>query len=178
MIKNPARIWKFSECTKGFRRETDEGEILILTSGGYDPIHPGHVSYLLESKDKGYELKFGHNFSSRSLTHVAVVNGDWFLSQKKGKPFMPLEDRCKIVSGIIGVDIVLGLDVENDMTVNQALELVKPDYFMKGGDRTGIENIPEWETCQKLGIKVVTEMGANKDWSSSNYLSKWNQDNP
>ena len=138
---------------------------IIMTSGGYDPIHPGHISYLIDAKNKANE--FGENI------HVAVVNGDWFLSQKKGKPFIPLNDRCEIVSALYCVDIVIGLNIINDMTVNKALKIIKPKYFAKGGDRTNIENIPEWQTCQELGIKILTEIGLGKKWSSSDYLSKW-----
>ena len=152
-----ARIFKFSEVGETLLLPRRDEMICVMTSGEYDVISPGHVSYLLDSKNKGYNLK--PDFDSRSVIHVAVVK---LLSQKKGKQIMTLDDRCKIISSIKGVDIVIGLDIEDDTIVNQALEIVKPDYFMIGGDRT-IEDIPEWDTCQKLGIDIVTEMGTNTE---------------
>lgn len=145
---------------------------IIMSSGGYDPIHPGHVSYLTEVKTIALEESLLDN-----LIHVAVVNGDWFLSQKKGKPFMPLKDRCEIVSAIKGVDYVVGLDISNDMTVNKALKILKPKFFAKGGDRTDYSNIPEWNTCQKHNINILTKVGHNKKWSSSSYLEEWKKSN-
>jgi len=133
---------------------------LVLTSGGYDPAHPGHISCLAESK------KYGHFL-------VVVVNGDWFLSHKKGAPFMPLKTRCEIVSAFPWVDYVVAFEIENDSTVNRALEAIKPDVFTKGGDRVDVNTIPEWETCERNGIRIVTGVGDSKIHSSSNILEDW-----
>lgn len=67
---------------------------IVATSGGFDPIHPGHINSLQESRRYGDIV-------------VAVVNGDLFLTAKKGKPFQNLEARCLIVSAIAGVDFVV-----------------------------------------------------------------------
>lgn len=134
---------------------------IVCTSGGWDPIHPGHVSCIVESKQYGDTL-------------VAVVNGDWFLTNKKGRPFMPVMDRCQIVSAIRGVDFVVRYDAE-ETTVSGALEIIKPNVFTKGGDRTAPSNIPEWATCVRLGIQVITGVGYSKQWSSSDYLKRWSQ---
>lgn len=136
---------------------------IVMTSGGYDPIHPGHVSYLINA----------HPFIKQR--HIAVVNGDWFLTQKKGRPFMPLMDRCKVVQGIQGVDHVLAYEAE-DMTVCEVIEKLKPDTFCKGGDRTGIENIPEWSACEKARTRIRTNVGDGKSWSSSHYLDDMEDD--
>jgi cytidyltransferase-like protein len=133
---------------------------VVATSGGYDPIHPGHISCIYESKDYGD-------------TVVVVVNGDAFLTAKKGRPFQSLETRSLIVSGIQGVDYVIPFEIENDQTVTKALELLKPDVFTKGGDRIDKKTIPEWETCERLGIEIVTGVGHEKKWSSSQFLTEW-----
>lgn len=134
---------------------------IVMTSGGYDPIHPGHISCIIESKKYGDKV-------------VVVVNGDSFLTAKKGKPFQNLETRSLIVSGIAGVDYVVPFEIKNDQTVNKALEVIKPDVFTKGGDRVDAESIPEWEVCKKYGIKIVTGVGEEKKWSSSWFLNEWN----
>jgi len=140
-------------------RDDIEGD-LILPSGGYDPIHPGHISCIVDSKNYGDVL-------------VVVVNGDWFLNWKKGRRFMDLVTRCEIVSAIRGVDYVVPFEIEKDETVNQALEAIKPEVFTKGGDRVGANTIPEWETCQKNDINIVTGVGDSKVHSSSNILEDW-----
>lgn len=135
---------------------------VVVTSGGYDPIHPGHISCIVDSKQYGDTL-------------AVIVNGDAFLTTKKGKPFQNLKTRCQIISGIVGVDYVLPFEIEDDQTVIKALEAVKPDIFTKGGDRTDASNIPEWQTCRRLGIKVITGVGEDKQWSSSQFLREWSR---
>lgn len=135
---------------------------VVMTSGGYDPIHPGHISCIIESKKYGDTL-------------VVVVNGDAFLTAKKGKPFQNLETRSLIVSGIAGVDYVVPFEIKDDQTVNKALELLKPDVFTKGGDRVDESTIPEWEICKKHQIKIITGVGLDKKWSSSWFLNEWNK---
>ena len=133
---------------------------LVMASGGFDPIHPGHVSYLMEASHFG-EL-------------AVIVNGDWFLKQKKGSAFMDLDARCEVVSGIKGVTWVVPFEVE-DMTVNKALQMIHPDIFVKGGDRCDASSIPEWGICSQLGIEIRTGVGYDKKWSSSNYLKRWDE---
>ena len=138
---------------------------VVATSGGFDPIHPGHISCIIQSKKYGDTL-------------VVIVNGDAFLKAKKGRPFQDLQTRSQIVSGINGVDYVIPFDIENDQTVSKALEAIKPDVFTKGGDRSSKENIPEWDTCEKNNIEVVFGVGEEKKWSSSWFLNSWNNHGP
>jgi D-beta-D-heptose 7-phosphate kinase/D-beta-D-heptose 1-phosphate adenosyltransferase len=135
---------------------------IVCTSGGLDPIHPGHATCIVDSKQYGDTL-------------VVVVNGDSFLKAKKGKPFMDLMTRCAIVSCIRGVDYVIPFEIEGDQTVCEALRRIRPHVFTKGGDRTDYTNIPEWEVCQELGIELVPQVGQPKDWSSSDFLKDWGE---
>ena len=134
-----------------------------LTSGGFDPIHPGHISCFLD----------------RIPVHIdkliVVVNGDEFLKRKKGSPFMPLKVRTQIVSCIFGVDYAVPFTPSNleDMGVGEAIEIIRPDYFLKGGDRTNSRNIPEWDICKSVGTKIITGCGDDKYWSSSDFLRQW-----
>ena len=143
-----------------FAARRPDGRI-VVTSGGFDPIHPGHISLLESSAEYG--------------TVVAVVNGDGFLRAKKGRPFQDLETRCLIVSAIRFVSYVVPFEIEGDLTVNEALRRVRPDVFTKGGDRVDAESIPEWDICKELGIEIVTGVGADKQWSSSWFLEAWSQ---
>lgn len=139
-------------------RDSIEGTV-VLTSGGYDPIHPGHISCIVDSKNYGDVL-------------VVVVNGDWFLNHKKGRRFMDLKARCEIVAALRGVDYVIPFEIEDDLTVNVALQTIVPDFFTKGGDRNE-SNIPEWDTLVDNGIELITGVGDSKVHSSSNLLEDW-----
>jgi cytidyltransferase-like protein len=138
------------------------GGRIVVTSGGFDPIHPGHISSLQASAEFGDAV-------------VAVVNGDAFLRAKKGKSFQDLQTRCLIVSAIRGVGYVVPFEIEGDLTVREALRRLRPAVFTKGGDRVDAQSIPEWETCQELGIEVVTGVGVSKQWSSSWFLEAWSR---
>lgn len=133
---------------------------IVATSGGYDPIHPGHISLIIESRKYGDTL-------------VVIVNGDNFLKAKKGKPFQNLETRCLIVSGIKEVDYVVPFEIKNDMSVNKALAAIRPHVYTKGGDTVDPSTIREWDTCQANDIEVVFGVGEDKQWSSSWFLKDW-----
>lgn len=152
----PAKIVSFSK----FKQLYPKLGKIVCTSGGFDPVHPGHVSCIFESKKYGDTL-------------VVIVNGDDFLKNKKGKPFMDLKTRCHIISYIKGVDYVIPFEIKGDSTVSVALGKIKPHIFTKGGDRIDASTIPEWQICEKYGIKVVSGVGFDKRWSSSNFLSEW-----
>ena len=135
---------------------------IVATCGGYDPIHPGHLSCLVASKQYGDTL-------------VALVNGDSFLVAKKGKAFQDCETRCHIVSFVREVDYVVPFDRPGDMTMIEALRVLRPHVFTKGGDRTDASNIAEWDICQEIGCEIVTGVGLDKEWSSSNFLADWGE---
>jgi D-beta-D-heptose 7-phosphate kinase/D-beta-D-heptose 1-phosphate adenosyltransferase len=133
---------------------------IVAVSGGFDPIHPGHISNIQEAKKLGDTL-------------VVIVNGDAFLRNKKGKPFQDLHTRCSIVSAIREVDYVVPFEIENDQTVVRALEVLKPHIFAKGGDRSNAAATPEFAVCQDYNIEVVFNIGMDKAWSSSDFLANW-----
>src|SRR3989338_5517342 len=137
---------------------------IVMTGWGFDPIHPGHVSLILESKNHGDIL-------------VVVVNGDNFLKAKKGKPFQDLKTRCLIVAGLRGVDYVIPFEIKKDTTVAKALDVVRQHAYTKGGDRSSQKRIPAVEVaiCVRHDIKSVFGVGADKKWSSSWFLSEWGE---
>jgi len=150
-------------------RDTHAGPV-GMTSGGFDPIHPGHISSIQHA---AHILRHKRKSAYCTPILVVVVNGDGFLKKKKGHEFMDLKTRCQIVAGIEGVDYVIPFEAGEDTTVIKAIEAIRPNYFFKGGDRTGIENIPEWEVCQSNGVQVITNVGIEKCQSSSSYLIRW-----
>lgn len=135
---------------------------IVATSGGFDPIHPGHISCIMESKKYGDIL-------------VVAVNGDNFLRLKKGKPFQDLQTRASIVSSIRGINYVVPFDAEkDDISACVAIEAIRPHVWTKGGDRDFASLPPQEQAIfGKYDIKLITNVGANKRWSSSGFLKEW-----
>lgn len=134
---------------------------IVMTSGGFDPLHVGHLECIQESaKIAGNDL------------FVVVVNGDSFLRAKKGYAFMPEEERAEIVSAIRGVDYVVIHEKPGDMTVCEPIEVLKPMLFTKGGDRDSFSNVPESDTCMNVGCRVVFDVGGKKVQSSSELVNR------
>lgn len=133
-----------------------KNQIIVATSGYFDPLHVGHVEYLRKAKALGDKL-------------IVIVNNDKQAVLKKGYEFMPFAERVEIVKSLKFVDEVF-LSIDEDKSVCKSLEAVKPDIFAKGGDRLST-NIPEAEICKKLGIKIADGLG-NKIQSSSDLVEK------
>ena len=140
------------------------GGKIVATSGGFDPIHIGHIRCIQES-------------ASIATPHgvlVVIVNGDGFLIRKKGKPFMAHEERMKIVDALRGVDYVVGWD-DGTQTVVGALEIIQPDVFCKGGDRSVASNVPEADICEKINCRISYGVGGSDKVQSSSNLIKNNK---
>lgn len=132
---------------------------IVVVSGYYDPLHLGHLRMFEMAKQLGDKL-------------VVIVNNDMQAALKKGKSFMPEEDRCELVKALKVVDDVF-LSVDTDKTVCKSLEVLRPNVFANGGDRKDMNDIPEAETCQRLGIEMVFNVGTKKIRSSSEYIKKF-----
>jgi len=126
--------------------------VVVAASGGFDPLHPGHVEYLQQAKSLGDKL-------------FVILNTDQFLITKKGYAFMPWSHRETILRALRCVDEVIPC-IDEDQSVCKTLESLKPHIFAKGGDRN-IDNIPERETCERMGISVVSGLGAKIASSSA-----------
>tara|TARA_B100001250_G_C19620318_1_gene709063 strand:- start:253 stop:774 length:522 start_codon:yes stop_codon:yes gene_type:complete len=148
---------------------------IYMTSGGFDPVHIGHVR-CIQSTAKLAADGHRHPTLLNGLV-VVVVNADSFLERKKGYAFMPLEERMEIIDAIEGVDIVVPWEAAwPDQTVIGAIETLYPKYFTKGGDRFDASTIPEWEICQQIGCEIITGVGAGgKIQSSSDLVRRSNE---
>ena len=146
-------IKKFSKFIKSIRGERP----IYCTSGGFDPIHIGHVRCFIETSNMAKE---------KNGIFVIIANNDDFLIRKKGKPFMPQDERLEILSSIKGVDYVV-LWGDETQTSSGAIELIKPNYFTKGGDRDDMSKIPESDICEKVNCEIIFGVGGGKVQSSS-----------
>jgi len=146
---------------------------IYLTSGGFDPLHVGHLRCIQET----VYFATNHRNHPRQIQGLVVVlvNCDRFLHAKKGYVFMKLQDRMEIVNEIKGVDAVIPWFYEpetGDSTVTKAIAMLKPAVFTKGGDRKDMDSIPEWGICKNVGTKLITGVGGDKIRSSSELVEK------
>jgi D-beta-D-heptose 7-phosphate kinase/D-beta-D-heptose 1-phosphate adenosyltransferase len=128
----------------------------IAISGGFDPVHIGHVKMIEEASRHGGVL--------------VILNSDEWLMRKKGYVFMPWKERAYIMGNIKGVVAVTNVD-DSDDTVCKALSRHRPDAFANGGDRKG-NNVPEVALCEDLGIEMLWNIGGGKIQSSSTLVDK------
>ena len=117
---------------------------VVAVSGYFDPIHVGHLEYLKMAKSLGDKL-------------VVIINSDYQAELKKGKSFMPEQDRLEIVQALRCVDEVF-LSIDKDKSVCKSLEYLKPNIFANGGDRS-LEEIPETAVMKKNNIEMVDGLG-------------------
>ncbi|MDB4337393.1 adenylyltransferase/cytidyltransferase family protein [bacterium] len=132
----------------------------IAVSGGFDPIHAGHVRMILEAAEIG--------------AVTVIANSDKWLMRKKGYVFMPFEERAEILSSIRGVEMVVqGEDDDNSVCVSikKLRKSIGLDYFANGGDRK-LENTPEVVLCDLLGIEMIWNCGGGKIQSSSELVKR------
>ncbi len=145
-----------------------EKKIIVLVTGGFDPLHSGHIKYFISAKKLGDYLIVG-------------INSDSWLIKKKGKPFLTLNEREIIIRNLKMVDEVISWDDE-DGTAIGAIQKVLNKFtnekiiFANGGDRNK-NNIPELDkfSFNKKIDFVFGVGGEDKINSSSWILSNWNK---
>lgn len=140
--------------------------VVVVTSGGFDCLHVGHVRCLLETAKLGDRT-------------IAIVNGDGFLMRKKGHVMMTQDERLEIISAIRGIDDVLLFD-DGTQFVAGALEILRPQVFAKGGDRSSPAQMAtcELETCARIGCRIMYGIGGVEKVQSSSWLkAKWMETN-
>ena len=137
-----------------------KNERLIAVSGGFDPIHVGHLNYLREAKALAK--------SKRCKLMVILDSQEYLIKKGKGHPFYPTyEEREEIVKAIRYVDIVVP---QIKTSTASSLEHYKPMIFAKGGDRASLKDLPQEEVkvCEKYDIEIIFGVGGyNKPQSSS-----------
>ena len=139
-------------------------EKIVILSGGFDPIHIGHIRMFKEAEKVG---------------HVIVgLNSDEWLIRKKGKNFMSFNERCEVLESIRYIDEVIKFNDADDTACRLIEKIVNRKYkysniyFGNGGDRTN-QTTPEIEFCKNNNIELLWNLGGGKIQSSSKLLKKW-----
>ena len=139
---------------------------IVLITGGFDPLHSGHIAYINAARELGDSLIVG-------------VNSDEWLRRKKGQAFMPWEERATIIAALHNVDRVINFD-DSDNSAKDAIRKVRAInpaakiIFANGGDRTK-ENIPEMDLLEEmLHLEFVFGVGGEHKMNSSSWiLQEW-----
>ena len=137
---------------------------MIILSGGFDPVHKGHIRMFKEASLNGIV--------------VAGLNSDEWLIRKKGKFFMPFIERKEILESIRYIDLVKSFD-DSDDTACSLINKINNEYsdnynifFGNGGDRTN-QTTPEIKFCNDNNIDLIWGLGGGKIQSSSDLLKNW-----
>ena len=133
---------------------------VIIMSGGFDPIHKGHMRMFREASNLGANVIIG-------------LNSDEWLTRKKGKPFMEFDERVEILQSCRFVNQVWSMDDWDDTASDIIVQVCKlynnqdvNIYFANGGDRKK-KNVPEMDTCKNLNVTMLWGIGGGKIQSSS-----------
>jgi cytidyltransferase-like protein len=136
---------------------------IVLVTGGFDPIHSGHIEYIRKARELGRV--------------IVGVNSDEWLTRKKGQPFMSIDERLSIMGNLKDVLCAIRFD-DSDGSAKDAISKVREMFpketiiFANGGDRT-VENIPEMDTDVDNVQFIFGVGGENKMNSSSWILQEW-----
>ena len=138
----------------------------VLVTGGFDPLHSGHIAYFKAARALGDRLIVG-------------INSDAWLERKKGRAFMPIWERDQIIRELSVVDmtVLVADDADGGCTtfIRETLDLFPNDeiIFANGGDRRAEADIPESEVCNKYGVEMIFNVGGDKIRSSSELLKEY-----
>jgi cytidyltransferase-like protein len=140
--------------------------VVVAVSGGFDPLHIGHVRMFQEAKKLGDKL-------------VVILNNDNWLHAKKGHVFMPQEERKEIIEALGCVnEVVYTKHPKNpsDMSISVELAALKPDIFANGGDRKP-GNLRQQESviCGQIGCREIFNVGHGGKVQSSSWLVERSQ---
>ena len=146
-----------------------ENKVISIVSGGFDPIHPGHIMMMKDC------LKFSNYL-------IVGVNSNKWLISKKGNYFMDIQHRIYVVSSLNVVNETMEFEDDDKGSANNLLIKIRNKYsndkiiFANGGDRSDSSKILEFETAKQYNIDLKFGIGgSHKESSSSDLLKRWSE---
>ena len=146
-----------------------ENKIISIVSGGFDPLHPGHIMMMKDC------LKFSNYL-------IVGINSNKWLINKKGNYFMDIQHRIYVVSSLNVVNETMEFEDDDKGSANNLLIKIRNKYsndkiiFANGGDRSDSSKILEFETAKQYNIDLKFGIGgSHKESSSSDLLKRWSE---
>ena len=146
-----------------------ENRVISIVSGGFDPIHPGHIMMMKDC------LKFSNYL-------IVGINSNKWLINKKGNYFMDIQHRIYVVSSLNVVNETMEFEDDDKGSANNLLIKIRNKYsndkiiFANGGDRSDSSKILEFETAKQYNIDLKFGIGgSHKESSSSDLLERWSE---
>ena len=146
-----------------------ENRVISIVSGGFDPIHPGHIMMMKDC------LKFSNYL-------IVGVNSNKWLINKKGNYFMDIQHRIYVVSSLNVVNETMEFEDDDKGSANNLLIKIRNKYsndriiFANGGDRSDSSKILEFKTAKQYNIDLKFGIGgSHKESSSSDLLKRWSE---
>ena len=146
-----------------------ENRVISIVSGGFDPIHPGHIMMMKDC------LKFSNYL-------IVGVNSNKWLINKKGNYFMDIQHRIYVVSSLNVVNETMEFEDDDEGSANNLLIKIRNKYsndkiiFANGGDRSDSSKILEFETAKQYNIDLKFGIGgSHKESSSTDLLKRWSE---
>ena len=143
--------------------------VISIVSGGFDPIHPGHIMMMKDC------LKFSNYL-------IVGVNSNKWLINKKGNYFMDIQHRLYVVSSLNVVNETMEFEDDKEGSANNLLIKIRNKYpndkiiFANGGDRSDSSKILEFETAKQYNIDLKFGIGgSHKESSRSDLLKRWSE---
>ena len=138
---------------------------IVLVTGGFDPLHSGHIAFFKAAKKLGDKLVVG-------------LNSDDWLTRKKGRPFMPFQERCEVIKNLSMVDDIISFDDKDDTACHAIFYMMSTTghdteiIFANGGDRTN-KSTPEYEMYKnQYGVTFEFGVGGDDKKNSSSWILK------
>ena len=146
-----------------------KNRVISIVSGGFDPIHPGHIMMMKDC------LKFSNYL-------IVGVNSNKWLINKKGNYFMDIKHRIYVVNSLNVVNETMEFEDDDKGSANNLLIKIRNKYsndkiiFANGGDRSDSSKILEFETAKQYNIDLKFGIGgSHKESSSSDLLKRWSE---
>lgn len=146
-----------------------KNRVISIVSGGFDPIHPGHIMMMKDC------LKFSNYL-------IVGVNSNKWLINKKGNYFMDIQHRIYVVSSLNVVNETMEFEDDDKGSANNLLIKIRNKYsndkiiFANGGDKSDSSKILEFETAKQYNIDLKFGIGgSHKESSSSDLLKRWSE---
>ena len=146
-----------------------ENKVISIVSGGFDPIHPGHIMMMNDCLDFSDYLVVG-------------VNSNQWLINKKGNFFMDIKHRLFVINSLAAVSEAIEFEDDSKGSASNLLIAVRKKFpsnkiiFANGGDRSDTSKILEYDTAKEFDIELKFGIGGNhKESSSSDLLGRWEE---